>query len=152
MAYCIVNTDSMTGTKDPAKLVSLRCVDPVENGNVLVIGSIMEGEREIYEGTKPTGSETLKQIVLVATPEVMYDERKKNLNEFRNEPDGQPIRGYMMESGDRFSISAEGFEGTPEVGAKVTLSAGYKFAVAGSGTEIGEITDVYGVLYGIRVR
>ena len=42
--------------------------------------SISRVEREIFEGSTPDAGDALDDVVLVATPEVMYDERMKNLD------------------------------------------------------------------------
>lgn len=156
MAYCICRTDKLAGTGDVAALVNLKLHANVENGNVVVIGARADGEREAYNSVTPTADAKLGQIALVCEPEVMYDERKKNLNEFINEA-GSIARGYVLHNGDEFSITAEGFDGTPKKGSVVELQAGLKLsavdsATGGSTTSIGEITDVEGEYFVIRVK
>ena len=155
MAYCVCRTDKLAGTRDDAALVNLKLHAKVENGNVVVVGARAEGEREAYVSETPTAAAKLDQIALVCEPEVMYDDRKKNLNEFVNEA-GSIARGYVLHNGDEFSLTAEGFDGTPKKGAKVELQAGLKLkavdsATSGS-TSIGEITDVEGEYFVIRVK
>lgn len=156
MAYCVCRTDKLAGTHDDAALVNLKLHANVENGNVVVIGARADGEREAYNSVTPTADAKLGQIALVCEPEVMYDERKKNLNEFINEA-GSITRGYVLHNGDEFSITAEGFDGTPKKGSVVELQAGLKLsavdsATGGSTTSIGEITDVEGDYFVIRVK
>ena len=54
----------------------------------------------------------------------MYDERKKNLDEFINEK-GAICRGYIPRSRNMFSVTKEGFEGedVPSVGTTVGIGA-----------------------------
>lgn len=155
MAYCVCRTDKMAGTYNPAFLVNLKLHANVENGNVVVIGARADGEREAYNSATPTADAKLTQIALVCEPEVMYDERKKNLNEFINEA-GSVVRGYLFLDGEEFSITADGFDGTPKKGSIVELQAGMKFKAVdeatGGSTSIGEITDVEGEYFVIRVK
>lgn len=150
--YAVVRTDLMAGTELGPKLASVRYFDEkgetaaIENGCVLKLEALLEGEREVRKGVAPAADTSIKDIVLIATPEVMYDERKKNLDEFINEA-GANCRGYRLHEHDMFSVTAKGLniaEGaSPEVGWAVELMAGTKLnlvasATAGS-TQIGKL-------------
>lgn len=150
MAHAIVNTDKMAGTDVRTKLVSVLYqnasgkAQEIDNGNVVVIDGLMSGEREIYKAVTPAVSSKLGKIVLIASPEVMYDERLKNYSDFYN--DGSvPQRGYVLTSGDIFTVSA------PAVGNVVEMAAGTKLNIAASATsgstQIGKIIEV-GTLHG----
>ena len=87
MAYAIVRTDNMLGTDVRAGLVSIKYMGAdgntpteIENGNVLKVGALVEGEREIFVGGAVAANDKVTDVVLIASPEVMYDERKKNLD------------------------------------------------------------------------
>ena len=143
MAYGIVRTDNMYGTDVRAALVSIKYMGAngstptaIENGNVLKIGSLISGEREIYVGGAVAATDKLNDVVLIASPEVMYDERKKNLDEFINEA-GKACRGYRLHSGDTFSVTKDALTGsaTPAVGNIVELTAGTKLNVVASATD-----------------
>lgn len=161
MAYGVVRTDNMYGTDVRAGLVSIQYLGAdgetpteIENGNVLKVGALKDGEREIYVGGAVAANDKLTDVVLVASPEVMYDERKRNLDEFINEA-GKTCRGYRLHSGDIFSVTADALTGSPAVGQPVTLAAGTKMEVGGSGTAVGTIiaADVVGryTYYAIKV-
>ena len=173
MAYGVVRTDNLAGTDVRSMLVSIKYIvttgsgasavdteTAIENGNVLKVGPLINGEREIYKGTAPAAGDNIEDIVLVATPELMYDERKHNLDEFINEA-GRPARGYKLHTGDVFSVTKEALDGKakPAVGDKVELKAGTKLNVAASATsgstQVGTIiaVDVVGryTYYAIRV-
>ena len=161
MAYAVVRTDNLAGTDVRGQLVSVKYMGAdgqtptvIENGNVLRIGTLMTGEREIYVGAAPTASDNLDDIVLIASPEVMYDERKRNLDDYINE-EGKTCRGYHIHAGDTFSVTAEALSGSPAAGSAVTLAASTKLAVGGAGTPIGRIVavDVVGrhTYYAIKV-
>ena len=140
--YAVVRTDAMAGTTVGSMLVSVKYMGAdkntpteIENGNVLKLGALATGEREIYVGEAVTKDSKLTDVVLIATPEVMYDERKHNLDEYINEA-GDICRGYRLHSGDTFSVTAEALSGagTPAVGNVVELADGTKLAFAGTAT------------------
>lgn len=143
MAYGIVRTDNMYGTDVRAALVSIKYMGAdgdtptaIENGSVLKVGALIEGEREIYVGGAVAANDRVEDVVLVASPEVMYDERKKNLDEYINVA-GKACRGYHIHSGDIFSVTKAVLAGvaTPAVGDIVELAAGTKLNVAETATE-----------------
>lgn len=146
--HAVVRTDNMFGTDVRAGLVSIKYIvttgsgpntvkteTEIENGNVLKVGALMDGQREVYEGTAPAADDDLKDIVLIATPEVMYDERLRNLDDFVNEA-GKICRGYRLHKGDIFSVTKAALDGAaaPAVGNVVELKAGTKLNVAASAT------------------
>ncbi|MBQ0014772.1 MAG: hypothetical protein KBS82_05570 [Oscillospiraceae bacterium] len=153
MAYAVVRTDKMFGTDVRSGLVSAKYMGAgssataIENGNVIKLDSLVSGEREIYKAVTPAANDALKDIVLVASPEVMYDERKHNLDEFINEA-GKIVRGYYLHENDIFSVTKDALVGTsdPAVGDIVELAAGTKLNVASeatsSSTQVGKIIEV----------
>lgn len=142
MSYGVVRTDKMIATDVRSMLESVKYMGAgstataIDNGNVVKLdGSLMTGEREIKKGVTPAANDALDAIVLIASPEVMYDERKRNLDEFQNEA-GKVCRGYHLHSGDIFSVTKDALDGaaTPAVGNVVELKAGIKLNVAASAT------------------
>jgi hypothetical protein len=148
MAYGVVRTDNMFGTDVRAGLVSIKYIvttgsgasavkteTEIENGRILKVGDLMDGEREIFEGVVPAADSELSEVVLIASPEVMYDERKRNLNEFINVA-GKACRGYRLHKGDIFSVTIDALDAaaTPEVGNVVELQADTKLKVVASAT------------------
>ena len=109
MAYGVFRSDLMTGTNVGADLVSLKYMGSgstataIENGCVVALDGLMTGEREVWKAVTPAANTDKNKIVIVASPEVMYDERKKNLDEFINEA-GTIARGYIPHSRDIFSV------------------------------------------------
>ena len=124
MAYCVVRTDLMSGVKQPADMVSLRFYNgsdelaAVENGVIAkitaleshTVGSDTTYEREIWKAVAAAGTDALADCVLIASPEVMYDERKHDLDEFINDA----------------GVAAEGFVVVPAIGDSVYVGAGGK--------------------------
>ena len=138
--YCVIRTDLMSGTKQPADLVSLRFynaegeVAEVENGVIVELQGYEEGQREVMKAVAATASSDLNDCAIVAGIEIMYDERKHNLDEFINEA-GKATRGYIPRSRNLFSITKEGFVGgtVPTVEAEVGIGEGGKIDAAGTG-------------------
>lgn len=146
--HAVVRTDLLDGTDVRSQLVSVKYMGAdgntpteIDNGNVLKVESLIDGEREVYAGVTPAADTALTNIVLIASVEVMYDEHQKNLDEYVNEKD-KICRGYRLCHGNIFSVTAEALTGNPEKGAAVTLGADTKLAVGGSGTAVGKIIDV----------
>ena len=50
-----------------------------------------------------------------------YDSRFKDVKNFFNEA-GSVVRGYCLSKHDIYELSAEGFDGTPEIGKTVTIT------------------------------
>lgn len=163
--HAIVRTDLMYATDVRAGLVSVRyqpadTKTAIDNGNVVLLTSLETGSREVYKGVTPAANSSLKDVVLVASPEVMYDERLRNLGDFYN-VEGKIARGYHLHTNDVFSVSKEALDGVaePAVGNVVELKAGTKLNVATSltsgSTKVGEVIDVNVVngvkLYAIKV-
>lgn len=142
--HAIIRTDLMMGTTVGTYLASLRYMGAdgntateIDNGNVVAVGNLMEGEREVRVATTPTAKTALKDVAVIAAPEVFYDERKRELEEFTNEA-GKTVRGYFLHTGDMFSVTAEALNiasgATPAVGYAVELMAGTKLNVAQAAT------------------
>lgn len=149
--YAVVRTDKMFATDNRAGLVSVRyqpsdVKTAIENGNVVKLGALETDSREVYKGAAPAANTPINEVVLVATPEAMYDEHKHNLDDFINEA-GKIARGYHLHSGDIFSVTKEALVGAtaPAVGNLVELKAGTKLNVVTSATsgstQIGKIID-----------
>ena len=72
MAYCVIRTDGMSGTKQPADLRSLRFYGAdgkpaeVENGTIVKLQGLEDGQREIYKAVAATASDDLNDCVVVA--------------------------------------------------------------------------------------
>ena len=152
MAHGVVRTDLMFATDNRAGLVSVRyqpgnTQTAIDNGNVVLLGGLEGDSREVYVGGTPAANSPIKDIVLIASPEVMYDERIRNLDGFFNEA-GKIARGYYLHTNDIFSVTKDALDGkeTPEKGDVVELKAGTKLNVAasatGGSTVVGKVIDV----------
>lgn len=150
--YAVVRTDKLFGTDNRAGLVSVRyqpgdVMTAIENGNVVKLGALETGSREIYKGVEPAKNDAIRDIVLVASPEVMYSERKRNLSDFQNEA-GAIARGYRLHSGDIFSVTADALSaaGDITVGNVVELDDDTKLKVVSTltsgSTLVGSVIDI----------
>ncbi len=146
--YSVVRTDNMMGTTVNTYLDSVRYftvetvnsqnVDvpaAIENGHVVLVGNLLAGERELHRAVVPAANSDIKKIGLVATPEVLYDERKHELAEFINDA-GTNVRIFYLHSGDEFGVTAKGLSAAAEikVGNIVELQADTKLKVVASAT------------------
>lgn len=141
--YCVMRTDSMHGTTDGQSLVNVKIPADLENGVVVVVGTAGT-DRDTFNCTVATGSAALNKCAILCGPEVMYDERKKNLSDYINTvaDNGGVYRAYRFFDGDMFGITKEGFTADPaasDVGSAVALGANGKFEVGGNGTKVGTI-------------
>lgn len=148
--YTVIRTDGLSGTDQRADLLSVRVYDgtgnviEAENGTIVKIGSLVEGEREIYKATLATAADSIDDCAVLAGVENPYDERKKNLDEFVNEA-GSNIRAYILRNRNWFSVTAEGFVNTPPaVDAEVGIGANGKIDSSGSGLGVCRAIEVAG--------
>ena len=156
MGYGVVRTDRLMGTNVRSMLESVKYMGAgstataIDNGNVVKLdGSLMTGEREIKKGVTPAANDALDAIVLIASPEVMYDERLRNLSDYFNVA-GKAVRGYRFRSGNMFAVTAEALDGSFNAsnakGKIVELQASTKMKVVASltsgSTQVGTIEAV----------
>ena len=151
--HAVIRKDRLYGTDVATGLVSLRFFDgnnkeaEIDNGNVVKLVGLMDGERELYKAVAPAANTDLKDIAIVGTNEVLYDERKKNLDEFTNEA-GKDALGYRYHGYDIFSVTEEALDHAAAIakGDIVELQAGTKLKVVKSATsgstKVGVIADI----------
>lgn len=137
MAYAVLRTDQMHGTTDASSLSNVKIFENLENGCVVKAVTLAEGEREAFEAEQPLATDKLGDLALLAGVELMYDERKKALNEYINEKDmnGGIYRAYRFHNNDMFGLTKEGFSGDPAVGSVVEIADGWKMKVVAEATE-----------------
>ena len=126
--HAVVRLDLMSGTTDGSLLKSVKVYKndspvAIDNAQLVVLGE-REG-REVYKATAPTAESKPKDLVLIASEELFYDETRTHyLTEWENEA-GKPVRAYLLVAGaDSFRVTAEAFDGTPEKGKFVAFADG----------------------------
>ena len=147
----VVRTDRLYGTDVAANLISVKYMGSgstatdIDNGNLVVFGGLMEGEREVFKATTPSAEATLGTVALIASPEVLRDERKKNLEDFVNVA-GVPARAYILHQNDIFSVTAEAleFEGSVNVNDDFGPGTTTKIAIGekATGTKLGKVIAI----------
>ena len=161
--YAVITREAMASEYDGTKRKSAKFYNgsdapaEIENGMVVKIAGTIAGEREVLKVVAPEGSEDVADLWIVTTPEVVADERKKNLSDFVNEA-GQIITIDKLMPNDIFSLTAEGLTGTAVAGHNVGLASagGVKLVVdaatSGMGTVIGTVLDIANAKVGIMVK
>lgn len=161
--YAVITREAMASEYDGTKRKSAKFYNgsdapaEIENGMVVKIAGTIAGEREVLKVVAPEGSEDVADLWIVTTPEVVADERKKNLSDFVNEA-GQIITIDKLMPNDIFSLTAEGLTGTAVAGHNVGLASagGVKLVVdaatSGMGTVIGTVLDITNAKVGIMVK
>ena len=160
--YTVITREAMASEYDGTKRKSAKFYNSsspaeIENGMVVKIAGTIPGEREVLKVVAPEGSEDVADLWIVTTPEVVADERKKNLSDFVNEA-GQIITIDKLMPNDIFSLTAEGLTGTASAGHNVGLASagGVKLVVdaatSGMGTVIGTVLDIANAKVGIMVK
>jgi hypothetical protein len=138
--YTVFRSDLLSGTDVSADLVSCRVYNEkdepiaVENGVIVELKGYEEGEREVMKAVLATSSSKISDCAIVGSEEVLYDERKKNLDEFINEANAI-VRGYIPRSRNMYSITVDGFqkEQSPKKGDEVGIGADGKLDTTGTG-------------------
>lgn len=147
--HAIVRTDNVFGTDNRTGVVSIEYMGAngttpteIDNGNVLKVGKLVDGERQIHIGSAPAAGDKIEDVVLIATPEIIYDSEKDYIGNFYNEA-GVPARGYRIHSGSIFSVTANALDGTPAKDQGVEFGGTTKLKVAEhSASSIGSIIEV----------
>lgn len=83
----------------------------LENGMVCFLGSLATNERELFNVKTPLDATIITDsLYLIASPEVMYDERLYRLEDFYIAI-GTPARAYLLQPGDKFTVSDNAITG-----------------------------------------
>lgn len=136
--HSVFRSDNLRATNSSAGLYSVKYNNgtdyvAIDNGRVVALDSLIAGGREIWKAVTPAANTALNKVVIIGTPEVMYDKRLRNLTDFYNEA-GEIARGYMLFDGDIFSVSDDALTGTAAVGNIVELQADTKLKVVATAT------------------
>lgn len=112
-----IRLDRIAGTH----LESVRSADVLRNGYFVELQDLIVGEKELYTVTEPTA--LTNELLLHATPEVMYDSLANSLDDFLVEANEEG-RAYHLTVGDIITLTADLFTATPVVGALVVGTVG----------------------------
>ena len=152
MAYAMFRSDNMEGTKDGKFLVSLyvSADGGIENGNVVKVGGLKTGEREVRSYTTPAATDSIDDIAIIGSEEVVADKKYNGVGDFINLK-GSIARGSKLVKGDLFAVTVEALAAadnyTYTPGTTVCeLQAGTKLkcanAVTSGSTQVGVLEAV----------
>ena len=135
-----VNLDKLQATSN-GNIESVTHNAALENGAVVALGGLKAGHRDVMEVKTPANTD---ELLLVATPEVQYDETKDQLD-YTNAADSV-ARAYHLTVGDKFQVEQALFGATPSVGDIVTGNAtfGYETNVDSRTTFVVEALTKFG--------
>ena len=123
----VCHTSRVKETLCGGRLYSAIHTSALDNGSVIFLGALKEGETEIYEAVVPTTALiATEQPMLVMTPEIMYDQSRKAKNALGNfvNKANKAFPVVPLSAFDEIEISKEGFTGTPAKGKYVVLKDG----------------------------
>lgn len=113
-----INLDNVRGVKT----FSVRSEQDVENGALVGVGALLEGEHNLYAAVEATN----ENLYLATTPEI--DRTSKSASIDHTNKAGSDIRVHSLEKGDIFTVEA-GLHEAVDAGADVGVVGG-KFAPA----------------------
>ena len=147
MGYTVFRSDRMPGTDVRSELRSCRVYDgndepiAVENGTIVELKGYEDGQREVMKAVLATEDSDIAKCAVIGSEEVMYDERKKNLDEFINGA-GAICRAYLLHGDGEFSVTAEGFDGDAPEAAGSTVGVGTDGKIKSGSTGLGTISAI----------
>lgn len=140
--HAVVRTDSMYGTDSRPDPICFKYMGSdgsaeteIDNGHVVTVDKIVDKEREIWSAKDVETNSPVDNIILVASPELEYDEHLKALDQFYNKAKSI-CRGYRLHNGNIFSVTPDALTGEEaSVGKKIELAKGNSFNVVTEATE-----------------
>ena len=133
-------SDNMSGTTLGKDLVAVKYQPAgkdteIENGNIVVVGAMINGESDVRTATTPAANSPLATLAVVAAPAVDKTKGYNAEGDFVN-PAGTAVRAYRLRTGDFFSVTEDALTATAaiDVGNVVEAQAGTKMKVVASAT------------------
>lgn len=121
--HAMFRSDNLAGTTQGKYLASVRVATDIDNGNIVLLGEYETGAREVKACTAPAADSAIGKIAILGSEEVDKTVKYDTVGGFTNKA-GSVARGYILEHGDVFSVTAEAVDGTPAKGATFELQAG----------------------------
>ncbi|MFS0905798.1 hypothetical protein AB3N02_22505 [Priestia aryabhattai] len=90
------------------------------NGVFVVVEGLLAGERETKKARLASSADVAKDVLFVHNSEVMYDERKYKLADFRI-ANGKVARAYRLYNGDVMTLTTDLFATAVAVGDKLVV-------------------------------
>lgn len=98
------------------------------NGVFVVVEGLMPNEREVKKARLASEADRASDVLLIHNSEVMYDERKYRLEDFRIKA-GKVARAYRLYDGDIITLTTDLFEGSVSVGDNLIVKADGKIGL-----------------------
>jgi hypothetical protein len=94
----------------------------ITNGVFVVVEGLMAGERETKKARLADAGDIAEDVLFIHNSEVMYDERKYKLADFRIRA-GKVARAYRLYDGDIVTLTVDLFDGAVAVGDELVVKA-----------------------------
>jgi len=107
MAHGVVNTTKVKSTR-VGHIYSLAINEDIDNGSIGSVGDLLAGEMEVRAFVKPlTADLTKRSVVVIATPELIYDQSTKVAGAFVNFFNAKniPMVGLSLVADDELEVS-----------------------------------------------
>lgn len=122
--HVMFRSDAMAGTVLGQYLVSLRVATEIDNGMLVAVGALEEGQREVKTMEAITAETKRGAIAVLGSEEVDKAKTFDTVGGFTNKV-GTIARGYILHETDAYAVTADAFDGgVPEKNAKVYAKAG----------------------------
>ena len=140
--HAMFRSDAMAGTTLGQDLVSLRVATEIDNGMLVAVGALEDGQREVKTMAAITADTKVGAIAVLGSEEVDKEKTFDTVGGFTNKV-GTIARGYILHDNGAYSVTAEAFDGgVPAKGAKVFAKAGSNKHHTAGDVEIGVCEDV----------
>ena len=135
--HVMFRSDAMAGTTLGQYLVSLRVATEIDNGMLVAVGALEEGQREVKAMAAITAETKVGAIAVLGSEEVDKEASFDTVGGFTNKK-GTIARGYILHDGGAYAVTAGAFEGgVPAKDAKVFAKAGSNKHFTAGDVEIG---------------
>lgn len=135
--HVMFRSDAMAGTTLGQYLVSLRVANEIDNGMLVAVGALEDGQREVKAMAAIAADTKIGAIAVLGSEEVDKEKTFDTVGGFTNKV-GTIARGYILHDNGAYSVTAEAFEGdVPAKGAKVFAKAGSNKHHTAGDVEIG---------------
>lgn len=113
--YPIVNLNKIQASYN-GNIESVKYASALNQGSLITLGALVSGETEVYTAVVPAAATlATEEVLLVASPEVLYDSAGKNLGDYRNAANAIS-RAYHLTIGDTFTVTGDAFSAAPTAG------------------------------------
>lgn len=135
--HVMFRSDAMAGTTLGQYLVSLRATDEIDNGMLVAVGALEDGQREVKAMAAIAADTKVGAIAVLGSEEVDKEASFDTVGGFTNKA-GTIARGYILHDNGAYAVTAGAFEGNvPTKGAKVYAKAGSNKHHTAGDVEIG---------------